>query len=99
MAISLRDLARDIAEGRTTARESAESCLAEPKAAEQDIQAWVPFDQASALARADSALPGGPLSGIPLGVKDIFDTAELPTEWGSEVYRGRQPGADCALVA
>lgn len=99
MDIPLRDLAKDIAAGRTTAREAAESCLAQVKAREQDIEAWVPFDHRPALARAESCAAGGPLSGIPFGVKDIYDTAELPTEWGSEVYRGRQPERDAALVA
>lgn len=99
MSVRLRDLARDIAEGRTTARGFAESCLAQLKAQEQDIQAWVPFDHSPALARAESCVAGGPLTGIPFGVKDIFDTAELPTEWGSEVYQGRQPQTDAALVA
>ncbi len=99
MDIPLRILARDLAEGRTTAREVAESCLAQLKAQEQDIQAWVPFDHSPALERAESYVADGPLSGIPFGVKDIYDTAELPTEWGSEVYQGRQPQTDAALVA
>ncbi|MDA0204453.1 MAG: amidase [Acidobacteria bacterium] len=99
MDTPLRVLAKDLAEGRTTAREVAESCLAQLKAREQDIEAWVPFDHSPALARAESCLADGPLSGIPFGAKDIYDTAELPTEWGSEVYRGRQPEHDAALVA
>lgn len=99
MESSLRDLARDVAEGRTTAREVAESCLARIKSREQDIEAWVPFDHSPALARAESCLSGRTLSGIPFGVKDIYDTAELPTEWGAEVYQGRQPQTDAALVA
>jgi Asp-tRNA(Asn)/Glu-tRNA(Gln) amidotransferase A subunit family amidase len=99
MDIPLRDLAKDIADGRTTVREVAESCLAQLKAQEQDIEAWVPFDHSPALARAEGCVAGGPLSGIPFGVKDIYDTAELPTEWGAEVYQGRQPQTDAALVA
>ena len=99
MDIPLRVLGKDLAAGRTTAREVVESCLAQVRAREQDIEAWVPFDHSPALARAENCLAGGPLSGIPFGVKDIFDTAELPTEWGSEVYRGRQPEHDAALVA
>ncbi len=42
--------------------------------------------------------PRGPLHGVPLAVKDIFDTAGLPTEWGSETQRGRVPESDCDLV-
>ena len=39
-----------------------------------------------------------PLLGVPVAVKDVFDTAELPTEYGSPIYRGHQPSADAALV-
>jgi amidase len=99
MDIPLRSLAKDIAEGRTTAREVAERCLARLKAREQEIEAWVPFDHSPALARAERCIVGKQLSGVPIGVKDIYDTAELPTEWGSDVYRGRQAQADAALVA
>lgn len=99
MEIPLRSLAKDIAEGRTAARDFAENCLASLQAQEQDIKAWVPFERSSALERAERCIAGKPLSGIPFGVKDIYDTAELPTEWGSAVYRGRQPLADAALVA
>ncbi|MDY8107793.1 amidase [Fulvimarina sp. 2208YS6-2-32] len=41
----------------------------------------------------------GPLAGIPVGIKDIFDTADMPTEMGSALYRGHQPRFDAALVA
>ncbi len=77
----------------------AERCLASLKAQEQDIEAWVPFDHSAALERAERCIAGKPLSGIPCGVKDIYDTAELPTEWGSAVYRGRQSLTDSTLVA
>ncbi|MBT3305860.1 MAG: amidase [Alphaproteobacteria bacterium] len=41
----------------------------------------------------------GPLFGLPVGIKDIFDTADLPTGYGSAIYEGHQPGADAAAVA
>jgi len=41
----------------------------------------------------------GPLKGLPVGVKDIFDTADMPTEYGTEIYRGNRPAADAAIVA
>ena len=99
MGEPLRSLARDLAQGRATARAVAESCLARIEAEDPRIQAWVPFDAGGALARAENSLLGKPLSGTALGVKDIYDTAELPTEWGSEVYKGRQSQTDAALVA
>jgi amidase len=40
-----------------------------------------------------------PLLGVPVGIKDVFDTADLPTEYGSPIYRGHQPAADAAVVA
>ena len=40
----------------------------------------------------------GPLFGLPVGIKDIFDTADLPTGYGSAIYEGHQPGADAAAV-
>lgn len=56
-----------------------------------------------ALAARDDALsasdPAGPLAGIPIGVKDIFDTGDLPTEYGSPLYEGHRPRFDAALVA
>jgi Asp-tRNA(Asn)/Glu-tRNA(Gln) amidotransferase A subunit family amidase len=68
-------------------------------AGDDRVRAWVGFDSSGALERSDACLPGLPLSGVPFGVKDIFDTAELPTEWGSAVYAGRRPEVDSALVA
>ncbi|MGH7479776.1 MAG: amidase, partial [Candidatus Methylomirabilales bacterium] len=59
-----------------------------------------------ALAQARAAddlkrqgLPIGPLHGVPVGVKDIFDTADMPTEYGSVLYAGRTPSRDAAAVA
>jgi Asp-tRNA(Asn)/Glu-tRNA(Gln) amidotransferase A subunit family amidase len=61
------------------------------------------LDAALAQARAMDAPsrpgPTGPLQGLPLGVKDLFDTAELPTTYGSALYAGHQPKADAAAVA
>ena len=43
--------------------------------------------------------PTGPLHGVPVGVKDIFDTADMPTENGSVLYAGRTPSRDAAVIA
>ena len=43
--------------------------------------------------------PRGPLHGIPVGIKDVIDTADMPTEYGSSIYRGHHPNADSACVA
>jgi Asp-tRNA(Asn)/Glu-tRNA(Gln) amidotransferase A subunit family amidase len=62
------------------------------------IRAWVVIDAEGARADARRAVDGV-LGGLTLGVKDIFDTADLPTEYGSPIYAGFQPRADAASVA
>lgn len=62
------------------------------------LQAWVGFDGAAARARA-LVSGAGPLHGLPIGVKDIVDTAGIPTSYGSPVYAGHVPAADAACVA
>ncbi|MFN0156137.1 MAG: amidase [Gaiella sp.] len=93
-----------LASGRLTAASLLERFLAEVDADEERIKAWVAFDaeRARALARDLDAIPAGhrgPLHGIPIGVKDIFDTHDLPTEYGSPIYAGHRPAADSAVVA
>lgn len=62
--------------------------------------AWVEPDQAIEAARAiDRAGPRGPLAGVPFGAKDIIDTHDMPTEWGTPIHRGRQPERDAACIA
>jgi Asp-tRNA(Asn)/Glu-tRNA(Gln) amidotransferase A subunit family amidase len=84
---------------RMLATDLAAESIAAIEAADAAVEAWVRFDRDGALQRAGSCKSGLPLSGVPFGGKDIFDTAELPTEWGSPVYGGRQPEVDAALVA
>jgi Asp-tRNA(Asn)/Glu-tRNA(Gln) amidotransferase A subunit family amidase len=79
-----------------------ESCLARIAARESAIHAWMQIDPERARAHA-RALDAGPvrgaLHGLPLGVKDIFDTCDSPTEYGSPIYAGHRPAADAACVA
>jgi Asp-tRNA(Asn)/Glu-tRNA(Gln) amidotransferase A subunit family amidase len=67
-----------------------EHFLARIRESEHEIQAWVEV--------APRASTPGPLSGVPFGVKDIFETAGLPTEYGSPLYKGRRGTSDAALV-
>jgi Asp-tRNA(Asn)/Glu-tRNA(Gln) amidotransferase A subunit family amidase len=67
-------------------------CLRSIAAAEPDIQAWVQI-------APQSSIPGGPLSGIPFGVKDIFETRGMATEYGSSLYAGRKGEFDARVVA
>ena len=82
--------AADIARGAMSAEEYTRACLEQIVAAESDVQAFAHLDPEHALKQA-RALDGlkadgqriGPLHGVPVGIKDIFDTADYPTECGS----------------
>lgn len=79
-----------------------EACLATIAAHEADVHAfaWLDPDRARRLAEAAGAAPGRPtLHGIALGVKDIFDAAGIPTEYGSPAFRGRVPAVTSPVVA
>jgi Asp-tRNA(Asn)/Glu-tRNA(Gln) amidotransferase A subunit family amidase len=62
------------------------------------VEAFAHFDAAHARAAA-SAAPKGPLQGIPIGVKDVLDTADMPSQYGSPIWTGWQPRSDAAPVA
>jgi len=70
--------------------------------ARADVKAWAWLDPEQALAQAraaDRAGRPGLLAGVPVGVKDVIDTVDMPTEHGSPIYRGNRPFADAACVA
>jgi len=97
-----REIARRIAAGETTAVAVIEACLTRIEAREGDVHAWAFVDPDLALEQAracDKEAPRGPLHGVPLGVKDIIDTRDMPTQMGSPVYAGHAPAADAACVA
>ena len=97
------EAARAIADGRTTSEEVVGSCLARIAERERTVKAWAFLDPDLALDRARAcdaaAAPAGPLHGVPVGIKDIFDTADMPTEMGSPIYAGHRPASDAAAVA
>jgi amidase len=68
-------------------------------AREGEVQAFAVVDAARVAAEADIARRSGPLSGVVLGVKDVIDTADLPTGYGSAVYEGFRPPCDAPVVA
>ena len=85
-----------------SALETVEACLAEIDARDGSLHAWAGVAGVFARRQAralDAAPVRGVLHGMPVGVKDIFDTAELPTEYGSPIYKGHRPAADAACVA
>ncbi|MBT3400366.1 MAG: amidase, partial [Rhodospirillaceae bacterium] len=85
----MTEIARRIAAGETTAVAVVEACLARIEAREGDLHAWAFVDPELALEQAhacDQATPEGLLHGVPLGIKDIIDTRDMPTEMGSSIY-------------
>lgn len=98
--LSALDLARHIAGGELKPRAVVERCAEAIAAREKDVGAFVTFDlDAARRAAADARLPASPLAGLPVGFKDIFDTADFPTQYGSPIYAGYRPRADAAAVA
>ena len=88
--------------GEISAEELTRACLQRIEAREPAVQAWQHLapEQALAQARAaDAAGRPGPLHGLPVGVKDLIDTRDLPTERGTSIHRGRRPAQDAACVA
>jgi Asp-tRNA(Asn)/Glu-tRNA(Gln) amidotransferase A subunit family amidase len=99
-------IARAVARGTLSAAAAMQAALARIAACEPALHAWETLDEAQALSAAravDSALaagaPGGLLAGVPLGVKDILDTADWPTGCGTAIHRGARPRRDAACVA
>ena len=83
-----------------SARQGLEQVLAAIAARDGELRSFVAVHDAAGAARElDRALAhGGALQGLAVGVKDIFDTATLPTSYGSPLYRGHQPRNDAAIV-
>ncbi len=103
---SLSNTMAALRDGTVSALDVTESCLARIAEVDGNIQAWTFLDpeharaQARALDDAHRAgRPTGPLHGIPVGVKDIFDTEDMPTEDGTVLHAGRQPMHDCTAVS
>src|SRR5438552_6876073 len=102
LSLSARTAAREIAAGRLTAEALVTACLDHISARESVVGAWHHLDPAAALAAArqrDAEAPSGPLHGIPIAVKDLIDTVDMPTGYGSAIYEGNRPAADASCVA
>jgi Asp-tRNA(Asn)/Glu-tRNA(Gln) amidotransferase A subunit family amidase len=105
-ALSATDAARLIGEGVISSEQYVAACLARVRETDARIEAWAFLDPDHALAQARAAdqyrlsgQPIGPLHGVPIGIKDIIDTADMPTENGSPLHAGRTPSRDAAVVA
>jgi Asp-tRNA(Asn)/Glu-tRNA(Gln) amidotransferase A subunit family amidase len=104
-ALSAAEAARRMHAGLLTAEDLVQSCLERIRQTEPAVQAWQFLDEQHALEQARAAderrrsgQPVGALNGIPVGIKDIIDTADMPTENGTILHQGRTPRRDAAVV-
>src|SRR6185437_6859302 len=96
------DAAERLRMGAVTSEALVEACLARIEARDAAIGAWTYVDRDLAIAQArarDREPRRSPLHGIPIGVKDIFDTLDMPTGYGSSIHNGHQPVNDTVIVA
>jgi len=105
-SLSASDAAQLIREGVISSQQLVEACLARIREVDTQVQAWTFLDPDHALAQARAAdehrlsgQPTGALHGVPVGIKDIFDTADMPTENGSVLYTGRTPSRDATVIS
>ena len=100
--LSACEAAEQLAQRSLRAEDLVRDCLARIDAREAQVQAWSHVARDAALARAralDQGAHQGLLHGIPMGVKDLIATADMPTGYGSSIYTGHQPANDASCVA
>jgi len=102
-ALGLVEAVGRIREGRLSLEEYTRACLERVRVAEPNLRAWAFLDpeRALALARAGDALATRatlPLAGLPVGVKDVIPTRDLPTQMGSEVFAGHVAGGNARII-
>lgn len=104
--LSVVEATQLIRDGQLTSEQLVRACLQRIEQLEPAVQAWAYLDPNHALQQARDADAAqrqgkalGALHGIPVGVKDIFDTEDMPTEDGTVLHAGRQPLRDCKVVA
>ncbi|MDX1528183.1 MAG: amidase, partial [Gammaproteobacteria bacterium] len=103
--LSATETAAAIRAGELSSETLVRACLARIAEREEQVGAWIHLDEARTLAEArarDESLAAGkapgPLHGVPVGIKDIYDTADMPTQLGSPLHQGRQPKRDSGVV-
>ncbi len=100
--LSAAEIARRVAAHEVTAEAVVADCLERIAAREPLVRAFAHVDSELALRAARALDRGpirGPLHGVPIGIKDVIDTADQPTEMGSPIYAGHRPACDAACVA
>lgn len=89
-------------QGSISSEQLVRACLDRIHSRDGVVGAWEFIDEEGAIAAARSFDQGnisGPLAGIPVGIKDNFDTFDMPTRYGSRIYKGHRPVSDSACVA
>ncbi len=104
-SVSLCQAAELLAAGSFTARQLAQDCLARIDEFDPEIRAWAWLNRDNVLRQADRldddrrrGKAVGRLHGVPIGIKDIIDTALIPTEYGFKLFEGRIPRNDATVV-
>lgn len=100
--LTASEIVAAIAARKTTAEAVTRACLDYIEAREPQVGAWHFLDPDLALKQArerDARGSVGPLQGVPVAIKDIIDTGDMPTEYGTPIHKGHRPRIDAALVA
>jgi Asp-tRNA(Asn)/Glu-tRNA(Gln) amidotransferase A subunit family amidase len=100
--LSCTEITQGIADGKFTAEAVTRDCLARIAEREPALKAWAAIDRDRALLQArmlDRGPRRGALHGLPIGVKDVIETFDFPTQMGSEIYKGYRTFGDAACVA
>ena len=100
--LSATEAARKLATREITSEALLADCAERIREREPCVHAWTILDLDRAMERArqlDAAPASGLLHGLPIAVKDLFDTYDMPTSYGSPIYAGHQPAGDAASVA
>ncbi|HZO96988.1 MAG TPA: amidase [Gaiellaceae bacterium] len=101
-SLSATEALRQITSGTLSSHELVRACAARVAEREEEVGAWehLELDRALETARQrDRESRPAPLRGIPVGIKDVIDTVDMPTSYGSALYRGHTPRRDAACVA
>lgn len=100
--LTATEIADAITTGRTSCEAVARACLDRIALREPEVHAWQYLNPEQVIAQAralDRSGLRGPLIGVPFGLKDIIDTCDMPTEYGSPIYKAHQPKSDAACAA
>ena len=100
--LSAAEIVAQVTTGRTTCEQVARACIERIEARKSLVKAWSYFNAERVIQQArllDRRPTRGMLHGVPVGVKDIIDTADMPTQMGSPIYKGYQPVSDASCVA